>query len=81
LLESKHPEQALAEYETSLKNDPGRFNSLYGAAMAATSTGEVEIAKRYFTQIVKNCAGSNSDRLELKLAREESGKLTSAEAR
>jgi tetratricopeptide (TPR) repeat protein len=81
LLESKHPEQALAEYETSLKNDPGRFDSLYGAAMAATSTGEVEIAKRYFTQIVKNCAGSNSDRLELKLAREESGKLTSAEAR
>src|SRR5207245_6588067 len=28
LLEAKHPEQALAEYEATLKTNPGRFNSL-----------------------------------------------------
>jgi tetratricopeptide (TPR) repeat protein len=80
LLEGKHRAEALAEYEASLKNDPGRFNSLYGAGMAATAAGEVDKAKHYFAEIVKNCAGSSSDRLELKLAREESEKLTSAAA-
>ena len=35
LLEAGHGEEALTEYEMSLKNDPGRFDSLYGAAQAA----------------------------------------------
>ena len=75
LLESKHPEQALAEYETSLKNDPGRFDSLYGAAHAAAAAGRTDKAKDYYAQIVKNCEGSNSERAELKQARAEAEKL------
>jgi len=75
LLESKHPEQALAEYETSLKNDPGRFDSLYGAANAAAAAGKSDKAKGYYAQVVKNCEGSPSERAELKQAREEAEKL------
>ncbi|MGH9552206.1 MAG: tetratricopeptide repeat protein, partial [Terriglobales bacterium] len=65
LLEAKHPEQALAEYETDLKFSPNRFNGLYGAASAAEMAGKNEKAAVYFAQLVKVCAGSNSDRPEL----------------
>jgi tetratricopeptide (TPR) repeat protein len=65
LLEAKHPEQALAEYETDLKFSPNRFNGLYGAASAAELAGKSEKASTYYAQLVKICAGSNSDRPEL----------------
>ena len=44
LLEAKHPDQALAEYETDLKFNPNRFNGLYGAASAAEMAGKNEKA-------------------------------------
>jgi tetratricopeptide (TPR) repeat protein len=75
LLESKRPTEALAEYETTLKSNPGRFNSLYGAAQAAQAAGNHEKAKGYYAQLIKNCEGSASERAELRLAREEIGKL------
>ncbi len=65
LLETKHPDQALAEYETDLKFNPNRFNGLYGAASAAEMAGKNEQATSYYAQLVKVCAGSNSDRPEL----------------
>ncbi|MGZ4835547.1 MAG: hypothetical protein ACXVZZ_07915, partial [Terriglobales bacterium] len=65
LLETKHPEQAFTEYETDLKFNPNRFNGLYGAASAAEMAGKNEKAATYYTQLVKICAGSNSDRPEL----------------
>jgi tetratricopeptide (TPR) repeat protein len=65
LLEAKHPEQALTEYETDLKFNPNRFNGLYGAASAAQMTGQNEKAATYYAQLVRICAGSNSDRQEL----------------
>jgi hypothetical protein len=65
LLETKHPEQALAEYETDLKFSPNRFNGLYGAGSAAEMAGKNEKAATYFGQLVKICDGSNSDRPEL----------------
>jgi hypothetical protein len=71
LLESRHPEEALAEYEITLKTDPGRFNALYGAATAAADLGKNDKARAYYAQIVKNCEGSQSERAELKRAREE----------
>lgn len=80
LLVGKHPAEALAEYEASLKDDPGRFDSLYGAATAAEETGDSVKAHDYYAQIVKNCAGSNSERAELKQAREEVEKSAQAEA-
>jgi hypothetical protein len=69
LLETKHPEQALAEYETDLKFNPNRFNGLYGAARAAEISGKSEKASAYYAQLVKVCAGSSSDRPELGRAR------------
>lgn len=71
LLASNKPGDALEEYETTLKTNPGRFNSLYGAAQAASASGKTDKAKDYYAQIVKNCAGSTSERAELRRAREE----------
>jgi hypothetical protein len=62
---AKHPDQALAEYETDLKFNPNRFNGLYGAASAAEMAGKNERAATYYAQLVKVCAGSTSDRPEL----------------
>ena len=69
LLEMKHPEQALAEYEKDLKFNPNRFDGLYGAARAAEMAGKAKEASTYYAQLVKTCAGSNSDRPELAHAR------------
>ncbi len=70
LLDSGHNEAALAEYEITLKSDPGRFNALYGAAETAQRAGKSEKAGAYYSQLVKNCDGSKSERSELKHARE-----------
>ncbi|WP_433968165.1 hypothetical protein [Tunturiibacter gelidiferens] len=40
LLESKRPAEALVEFESTLKREPNRFWSLYGAAEAAKRTGD-----------------------------------------
>ena len=70
LLETGHAQDALAEYEKSLKSDPGRFNGLYGAARAAEQSGEREKAAGYYSKLLKNCEGvANSDRPELARAR------------
>jgi tetratricopeptide (TPR) repeat protein len=69
LLELKRPQEALAEYEKSLKFNPGRFNGLYGAAQAAEAAGKPDQAATYYAQLVKACAGSNSERPELNRAR------------
>jgi hypothetical protein len=70
LLESKHPEQALAEYETDLKFNPNRFNGLYGAARAAEAAGQTQKANQYYAELVKVCVGSPSDRPELARAKQ-----------
>jgi tetratricopeptide (TPR) repeat protein len=70
LLERGHAEEALAEYESSLKTDPGRFDSLYGAAQAAEKAGKHDKADEYYAELVKNCHGATSERAELKHARE-----------
>jgi tetratricopeptide (TPR) repeat protein len=69
LLESGHAEQALAQYEISLATDPNRFNGLYGAAQAAIALEQKDKAASYYTQLLKNCSGIQSDRPELEKAR------------
>jgi len=69
LLEMKRPGDALAEYEIQLKINPNRFNSLYGAGRAAEMAKQPDKAASYFQQLVKVCAGSNTDRPELAYAR------------
>src|SRR6478736_2855312 len=69
LLEMNRPQDALAEYEVSLKTDPNRFNGLYGAARAAEKAQQKQKAAGYYAQLVRNCQGSNSDREELAKAK------------
>ena len=70
LLETKLPQQALAEYQTDLKFSPNRFNALYGAGRAAEEAGKASDANEYYALLVKNCEGGNSTRPELSRARE-----------
>jgi hypothetical protein len=69
LLDLRRPQDALTEYEISLRTDPNRFNGLYGAAQAATQLQQKDKAGTYYTQLLKNCEGIHSDRPELAQAK------------
>lgn len=69
LLDMQRPQNALSEYELSLKTDPNRFNGLYGAAQAAEKLGQKQKAAGFYSQLLKNCNGINSDRAELAQAK------------
>jgi len=69
LMDMQKPQEALVEYETSLRTDPNRFNGLYGAAQAAEMTQQKEKAAAYYAQLLKNCDGIRSDRPELAQAK------------
>ena len=70
LLELNQPEQALSEYEKSMKIDPNRFNGLAGAARAAELAHQPAKANSYYAQLLKNCDdGKHSDRPELRSAK------------
>jgi hypothetical protein len=70
LLEAKHPDQALAEYQADLKFNPKRFDGLYGAAQAAEMAGQASQAMEYYATLVKTCDGSSSARPELARAKQ-----------
>lgn len=72
LLELNQPENALLEYEKSMKIDPNRFNGLAGAARAAEVAHQPAKANSYYGQLLKNCDdGKHSDRPELRNAKME----------
>jgi hypothetical protein len=56
LLEMNEPAQALEQFEATLKKEPGRLRSLYGAAHAAQLSGSRETSQRYFREVLKACA-------------------------
>ena len=59
LLELNRPQEALAEYEQSMKVDPNRFNGLYGAARAAELAGKPaqgEFLLRNTAEKLRQCA-------------------------
>jgi hypothetical protein len=58
LLEAGQPAASLAEYETSLRSAPARFNSYDGAARAAERAGKTEEAKTYRERLLALCRGS-----------------------
>jgi tetratricopeptide (TPR) repeat protein len=64
LLELKRPADALAEYKTSLKNSPNRFDALLGAARAAQASGDTSGAQAFFAKLAEVCA-PGADRPEL----------------
>jgi tetratricopeptide (TPR) repeat protein len=69
LLQMNQPAKALAAYEADLKNRPGRFNALYGAARAAEGAKDMIKAKMYYKQLVASTATGKSDRPELREAK------------
>ena len=69
LIEVGDPAKALAEFETSLHKQAGRFNALFGAAKAAELTGSPDKARNYYAQLVANCEKASGNRHELQQAR------------
>jgi len=62
--ELKKPAEALATYSAALKYSPDRFDSLYGAALAAKATGDATASQTYFAKL-SAIAGPGADRPEL----------------
>jgi hypothetical protein len=56
LLETNEPAQALMQFEATLKKEPGRLRSLYGAAHAAQLNGSRDTSQKYFHELLKVCA-------------------------
>lgn len=71
LLKANEPAKALEQFEATLKKEPRRFRSLYGAAHAAQLVGNRDISQMYFRELLKVCANADEPgRPELKEARE-----------
>ena len=69
LLQMNEPAQALEQFEATLKKEPRRFRSLYGAAHAAQLSGNREASQRYFRELLQVCARADKPmRSELKEA-------------
>src|SRR3984957_6522902 len=56
LLQMNEPAQALEQFEATLKKEPERLRSLYGAAHAAQLSGSRDTSQRYFREVLKVCA-------------------------
>lgn len=68
LLQLQHNEKAFMEYEKVLQKSPNRFNSLYGAGVAAEKSGITDKAVFYYKQLL-SVAETDSHRPELLAAR------------
>jgi tetratricopeptide (TPR) repeat protein len=53
LLEMKQAAPALKEYQAVMKKEPNRFRAVYGAAKAASLSGDNAAARTYYQQLVK----------------------------
>jgi tetratricopeptide (TPR) repeat protein len=70
-LELNDPAKALDQFEATLKKEPRRFRSIYGAAYAARLIGSLNTSQRYFRELLEVCARADkSARPELKEARD-----------
>jgi hypothetical protein len=70
LLELNQPAEALQEFQATLKKEPERFRALYGAARAASLSGDSAGARRYYTQLAHICErGDSPGRSELQESR------------
>lgn len=70
LLAVNRPVEALASYELNLQRRPNRFNGIYGAAIAAKESGDMEKALFYFEALLKLSINSDSDRPEIAEAKD-----------
>src|SRR5262249_53977402 len=69
LLEMNEPAQALRAFEASLKREPSRFWTLFGAAGAADRAGDSARAKAFYTRLVAQTANADAGRPALKVAK------------
>ncbi|EAR02001.1 tetratricopeptide repeat protein [Maribacter sp. HTCC2170] len=69
LLAIKKPKEALVVYELNLVRRPNRFNGVYGAALAAKQSGNLEKANQYFNQLIDLTKNSDSTRPEIEEAK------------
>jgi tetratricopeptide (TPR) repeat protein len=65
LLETKDPVAALQAFEMNLQSHKNRFNSLYGAGVAARMTGNNEKARLYFRTLLDIAGPGPSDRKQV----------------
>lgn len=65
LLALRQPRQALAEFERSLKRDPNRFRTIYGAARSAEADGDPKVAREYYAKLQALTAAHDTVRPEL----------------
>ena len=71
LLTVNKPAEALEQFEATLKKEPRRFNSLYGAAHAAQLSGSGARSQQYFRELLSVCTHSDKPaRSELKEAQQ-----------
>ena len=78
LLETRHPVEALAEYEAVLRDSPRRFNALAGASRAALAGGQEAAARRYATALLALAKDGDDARPELAAARRLAGGAATA---
>jgi tetratricopeptide (TPR) repeat protein len=69
LLDLDLPVEALAAFDASLSDSPNRFNSLAGAARAATRSGQRDKAAEYYRKLL-DLVTKDSKRAEVREARE-----------
>ena len=69
LLSMDKYEEALIAYEKNLKDNPNRFNGIYGAAIAAKQTGNQEKGALYFEKLLKITENTETDRPEVLAAK------------
>jgi tetratricopeptide (TPR) repeat protein len=69
LMELREPQQALREFEASLRLLPNRFNGLYGAAKAAESAGDRNKAKNFYAKLTALGERGDGNRPELQAAK------------
>jgi hypothetical protein len=70
LLELGQPAAALAEYEAGQRTDPNRLRSLAGAARAAEEVGDRAKARASYEQLLALTRTADTERPEMKRARE-----------
>jgi hypothetical protein len=56
LLLMNQPQESLVQFEATLKKEPRRFRSLYGAGRAAKLSGHLDASQKYYRELLKVCA-------------------------
>jgi tetratricopeptide (TPR) repeat protein len=70
LLELKQPKAALEQFQRSLKRDPNRLRTLFGAGKAAQASGDRDAAVGYYGRVKALGAQGDGLRAEVVYARD-----------